>query len=85
MRILNERCFFFIHIYIYTQKLSQKSVFRKISLFEFLISLCSYVSLFLSSTYLSFPKMFQYAFYFHLHDKCMVQLVVAYIELLGQF
>ena len=45
----NERCFFFMHIYIYIQKLNQKSIFTKMSLFEFLISLSSYVSLFLSS------------------------------------
>ena len=76
----------YLHIYIYIYKLTQRSVFTKsVSLFELLISLCSYVSLFLSSTYLSLPKMFQYAFYFHLRDKCMVQLVVVYIGLLGQF
>ena len=44
------------------------------SLFEFLIPLCSYVSIYLSSTYLSLPKMFQYTFYFHLRDKYMAQL-----------
>ena len=38
IRKLNERCFFFIQIYIYMQKLNQKSGFTKISLFKFLIS-----------------------------------------------
>ena len=66
----------YTYLHIYAQKLNQKSVLTKMSLFEFLIPLCScsYVLLFLSSTYLSLPKMFQYAFYFHLHDKYMVQL-----------
>ena len=72
IRKLNERCFFFKHICIYIQKLNQKSVFTKMPPFKFLISLCSYISLFLSLTYLSLPKMFRYAFYFHLYD--MVQL-----------
>ena len=64
----------YTYLHIYTQVEPTKCIYL-MSFFQFLISLCSYVSLFLSSTYLSLPEIFQYA-YFHWHDKYMVHYAI---------
>ena len=46
-------CYSYLHVY--TQIEPTKCIYL-MSFFQFLISLCSYVSLFLSSTYLSLPE-----------------------------
>ena len=67
MKITQKMSLLYTHLQIYT-KIEPKKCITKMSLVKFLLILCSYVLLFLSSTYLSLPRMFQYAVYPHLQN-----------------
>ena len=65
--------YIFTYIYIYTKIESKKCIyknfpFRISDIFMFIYIAFPFFNLFISS------EMFQYAFYFHLHDKYMIQL-----------
>ena len=64
------------YLHIYTKIEPKKCIYKNVSfrisnIFIFICIAFPYVSAYLS---IYFPKMYQYAFYFHLHGKYMVQL-----------
>ena len=64
------------YLHIYTKIESKKCIYKNVpfrisDIFIFICIAFPYLSAYLSTC---FPKIYQYAFYFHLHDKYMVQL-----------